>query len=71
MAYTEQDDENALKPVKTSGNAMVDGYVKCEVEPGTCFSADEMAQRQATVAPYMPEPAEGGFVPLNNVFDRI
>ncbi len=71
MARVEHDDANWLKPVKCSGNAIEDGYVKCEVEPGSYHSAHETAERMAKVAPYDPQPVAGGFVPLNNVFDRI
>ena len=67
----EQDDENWLAPVKCSGNAAELGYVKCEVEAGTRFSEHEMMERGRKVMPMMPEPVEGGFVPLNNVYERI
>ena len=71
MMSPEQDEPNWLAPVKTSGNAVELGYQKCEVEPGTSFSYEESSERMATVAPMMPKPVEGGFVPLNNVFERI
>lgn len=67
----EQDDYNWLEPVKTSGNAIELGYQTCEVEAGTCFSTHEMMERNMKVAPMMPEPVEGGFVPLNNIYERI
>ena len=71
MMSPEQDEPNWLAPVKTSGNAVELGYQKCEVEQGTHFAYEETAERASKVSPMMPEPVEGGFVPLNNVFERI
>lgn len=65
------DDEYSLRPVKTYGNALENGYVNCEVEAGTCHSTHEMSERSAKIAPFMPAPVEGGFVPLNNIYERI
>jgi hypothetical protein len=65
------DDEYSLAPVKTYGNGLENGYVNCEIEAGTCFSMHEMAERSAKTAPYMPEPVEGGFIPRNNIYERI
>ncbi len=67
----EQDDSNWLDPVKCTGNAVELGYQKCECENGTSFSAEEVQERQAIVAPFSPQPVEGGFVPLNNIYERI
>ena len=51
--------------------ALEDGYVKVETQEGTHFSDENVNARQARVAPYNPQPVEGGFVPLNNIYERI
>ena len=56
----------------TSGGYSLDaGYEKVTPHYGTRFCSEEVQERNAKIQPFNAEPVEGGFIPLNNVFDRI
>ena len=65
------DDNSELDHVPVSGNAMVDGYTKVAVEPGTSHCQEEVDERMQRIAPFSAEPVEGGFVNRNNIYERI
>ena len=48
-----------------------DGFQRLKPYGATNFSTDDVRERMNNVMPMDPQPVEGGFVPLNNVFNRI
>ena len=48
-----------------------DGFQRCKPKYATHFCNEDVQERMELVAPLDPKPVEGGFIPLNNVFNRI
>ena len=48
-----------------------DGFQRCKPKYATNFCNEDVQERSELVTPMDPKPVEGGFIPLNNVFNRI
>ena len=63
-------DEEEVGFTVTSAS-LAQGYEKIKPDYATNFGAEERRERDSKIMPWDAQPVEGGFVPLNNVFDRI
>lgn len=64
-------DEGLKNDFTTEPFSLEQGFQRLKPEYGTNFCNTEVREREAFVAPYDPQPVEGGFLPRNNIFNRM
>ncbi len=60
-----------MSDVKSEPFSIEDGFQRCTSEYATNFCNEKVQKRMDVIAPLDPKPVKGGFVPLNNIFNRI
>ena len=67
----EKPDEGLKDDFTCGAFSLEAGFMRCKPENHGNFSAEEVREREQMVAPFDPQPVEGGFIPRNNVFNRM
>ena len=64
-------DEGLSNDFTTEPFSLEDGFQRLKPDYGTKYCNEEVRERDAFVAPFDPQPVEGGFIPRNNIFNRM